>query len=243
MDSTVKALRSFSGMVSPQADMLMYPQSVNNPDYEHYGYDDYYNYNSTNPSNDYIFLGNNKYLEKDDDDATYIGTLDPQTPEDGPQRVIVSGPMPLTLPYAVNGNKVSLNNRAFQYHGHNTRTVIPVGNDAKWENIKHRTVKSGPMSTTVPAYARPQATQTPKPVKKAEPVKTATLNLNPTVPSWVAKDDEINRRYANMQPVENTAPVVNTPKPVQKNTRPVYMPMSTDQAIELRRRQYGKSYF
>lgn len=239
MDSSenYKILKSFSGMAAPKAGMIMYPQSVNNPNYDYYDHNDYFTYNSAKPGKDYTFLGNNKYLENDDDDgATYIATMDPQTPEDAPQRAIVSGPMSTTLPYVVNGNKVSLNNRAFENHKNNIKTVIPVGNDAKWENIKYREERSGPMGTDVPVYARPQTQSNSKPHY---------------VPSWVDKDKEINARYAKMWASENQqeqptqvvqptepAPVTNTRKPVQKSTGFTYMPMSTDQAIELYRRQH-----
>lgn len=70
------------------------------------------------------------------------------------------------------------------------------------------------------------------------------------VPTWVDRDNEINARYAKMWANENQqeqptqvvqptepAPVINTHKPVQKSTGFTYMPMSTDQAIELYRRQ------
>ena len=249
MDSSenYKILKSFSGMAAPKAGMIMYPQSVNNPNYDYYDHNDYFTYNSAKPGENYTFLDNNKYLEKDNDGATYIATMDPQTPEDAPQRAIVSGPMSTTLPYVVNGNKVSLNNRAFENHENNIKTVIPVGNDAIWENIKHREVKSGPMGTIIPAYARPQNIQTSKQVSKP---KTQSSSKPHYVPTWVDRDNEINARYAKMQATENQqeqpaqvvqptepAPVTNTRKPVQKSTGFTYMPMSTDQAVELYRKQ------
>ena len=71
------------------------------------------------------------------------------------------------------------------------------------------------------------------------------------VPTWVDRDNEINARYAKMWANENQqeqpaqvvqptepAPVTNTRKPVQKSTGFTYMPMSTDQAVELYRRQH-----
>ena len=70
------------------------------------------------------------------------------------------------------------------------------------------------------------------------------------VPTWVDRDNEINARYAKMWANENQqeqpaqvvqptepAPVTNTRKPVQKSTGFTYMPMSTDQAVELYRKQ------
>lgn len=71
------------------------------------------------------------------------------------------------------------------------------------------------------------------------------------VPTWVDRDNEINARYAKMWANENQqeqpaqvvqptepVPVTNTRKPVQKSTGFTYMPMSTDQAVELYRRQH-----
>ena len=70
------------------------------------------------------------------------------------------------------------------------------------------------------------------------------------VPTWVDRDNEINARYAKMWANENQqeqpaqvvqptepVPVTNTRKPVQKSTGFTYMPMSTDQAVELYRKQ------